>query len=908
VAVVAACGGPEKLDPPPTPANVAATPGDGVVGVRWDAAAGADGYTVYWSTASGVGKTGGTAIHAQATSLNHTGLTNGVTYYYVVTAVNGGGESPESPEASATPLPAHYPLTISTDGSGGGTVASAPAGIDCGATCAASFATASSVTLTATPDAISTFAGWAGDCSGAGDCTVTMDGARSVTATFTRITHHLAVVRAGTGGGTVASTPAGIDCGATCDATYDAGTSVTLTATPDATSTFAGWSGACTGTGDCTVTVDAAASVTATFTRITHSLAVSRAGTGGGTVTSSPAGIDCGTTCAASYEVGTVVALIAIPDATSTFAGWSGACTGMGACTVTVDAASSVTATFTRITYPLTVARAGTGGGAVTSSPVGIDCGATCSATYEMGTVVALIATPDATSTFAGWSGACVGTGACVMTMDAAKSVTATFTRLTRVLTVTRAGTGAGAVTSSPAGVDCGVTCAATYEMGTVVALSATPDATSIFAGWSGACVGTGACLVTMDAVKSVTATFTRITYQLSVSLAGPGSGTVDSAPAGIACGATCSASYDAGTVVTLTATPSATSTFAGWSGACTNASGPCTVTMSLARSVTATFAPVIYGLSVTRTGGGAVTSSPSGISCGATCSAGYAAGTVVSLTATPDATATFAGWTGACSGTSPTCTVTMDAAKAVGARFTFPLTITKAGTGSGTVNSSPSGISCGPTCSASFDTGTSVTLVATPDSVSDFTGWSGAGCSGTASCTVTVDAVKTVSATFMRRTHALDVSIAGSGFVQSSPAGINCSSGTCSAVYGEGTVVTLTANASGTFLGWSGACSGTGSTCTVTMNAAKTVGATFSNRLSVSKSGTGGGTVTSSPAGIDCGSTCSAWFAPGTAVTLTPTPDASSLFSGWSGSCSGTGICTVTMNGFPSVTATFTP
>ena len=75
---------------------------------------------------------------------------------------------------------------------------------------------------------------------------------------------------------------------------------------------------------------------------------------------------------------------------------------------------------------------------------------------------------------------------------------------------------------------------------------------------------------------------------------------------------------------------------------------------------------------------------------------------------------------------------------------------------------------------------------------------------------------------------------------------------------------------------------------------------------LTVSTSGTGSGTITSTPAGIACPGTCSASFASGTAVTLTATPTSGSAFTGWSGACSGTGACSVTMNSNQSVTATF--
>jgi hypothetical protein len=78
-----------------------------------------------------------------------------------------------------------------------------------------------------------------------------------------------------------------------------------------------------------------------------------------------------------------------------------------------------------------------------------------------------------------------------------------------RTLSVAKAGTGAGAVTSSPAGIDCGSTCSQTFDDGTVVSLTATPDSGSNFAGWTGACSGTGACQVAMGADHDVGATFT---------------------------------------------------------------------------------------------------------------------------------------------------------------------------------------------------------------------------------------------------------------------------------------------------------------------------------------------------------------------------------------------------------------
>jgi len=79
------------------------------------------------------------------------------------------------------------------------------------------------------------------------------------------------------------------------------------------------------------------------------------------------------------------------------------------------------------IEFNLTISKQGTGNGRVTSDPIGVDCGGTCTAAYDIYTSVSLSAIPDAYSTFVGWSGACSGTGSCTVTMDTSKIVTANF-------------------------------------------------------------------------------------------------------------------------------------------------------------------------------------------------------------------------------------------------------------------------------------------------------------------------------------------------------------------------------------------------------------------------------------------------------------------------------------------------
>ena len=182
----------------------------------------------------------------------------GIAAYLAITLSGCGGGAPES-----APKPTDFSLTVSSSGSG--TVSSTPAGINCGTTCSASFAAGSSVTLTATPAAGDSFSGWSGACSGAGKCTVVLNADTAVGAAFSA-PGTVTVSAVGPGTGTVTSTPAGINCGQSCSGTFASGTSVTLTATAAANSSFAGWSGACTGTAACKVKVGAtAADVTATF-------------------------------------------------------------------------------------------------------------------------------------------------------------------------------------------------------------------------------------------------------------------------------------------------------------------------------------------------------------------------------------------------------------------------------------------------------------------------------------------------------------------------------------------------------------------------------------------------------------------------------------------------------------------
>jgi CSLREA domain-containing protein len=164
--------------------------------------------------------------------------------------------------------------------------------------------------------------------------------------------YDLSVSLAGAGSGTVTSSIGAINCGASCSGRIDEGTAVTLNAVPNADSSFAGWSGGCSGTDPCTTTLNAATTITASFAQ-RPALAVVKAGTGTGSVVSSPAGIDCGPACNARFDSGSSVTLTPSPSPGSAFAGWSGGgCSETSACTLTLGSDTSVTATFTATPVP----------------------------------------------------------------------------------------------------------------------------------------------------------------------------------------------------------------------------------------------------------------------------------------------------------------------------------------------------------------------------------------------------------------------------------------------------------------------------------------------------------------------------------------------------------------------------
>lgn len=658
-------------------------------------------------------------------------------------------------------------------------------------------------------------------------------------------------------------------------------------------------------------------------------------------------------------------------------------CSGSSKKTVTAVVEPSVTA------IQLTIVGSGTGTGRVTSTPGGIDCVLTagissgsCSALYAPGTVVALQPLASDASVFVAFGGDCA-LSSCLASMTSPRVVSATFTPATPPpatqqpgtqpptpsptqsvlsLGVSPASRGVGTITSTPAGISCAVsdattsgTCSAAFTTGTAVTLTQVPGAQSIFQGWGGECTG-NPCQLTMTTARSA-----EVTYRVpaggvvSVLGSGTGSGVISSAPSGILCTVTagiasgnCSATFAPGTSVVLTAAATANGSFDGFSGACSGVACTITVASSVTSSVNAAFTAPPQRLTVTpgagSAGAGVITSTPAGISCiisnttsSGTCSTLFPMNTVVTLQQVANGNAVFAQWGGDCAGNP--CQLEMSQARTAMAVFqTQVVTVAGGGTGAGVVTSSPAGIACtitagvvGGTCSTTFPPNTVVTLTATPSGISTFTGFTGACVEVTCTVTMVPGTTATITAQFQAPPTVTLTAASGSqggGTITSTPTGVSCTlsgvaaSGTCTKSYALGSSVTLTQlPAPGSvFLNWAGACSGSDA-CQLQLTQSRSVQALY--RLAVpgsvtimSGSGTGNGSISSSPGGIACAinntvksGICRAIFPVGSTVTLIPVANSGSRFSGFTGSCSGA-TCTMTVpeNGDLTVTANFIP
>jgi len=300
------------------------------------------------------------------------------------------------------PIVDQYLLTVSTAGTGTGTVAFTPAG---------SYNPGDLVTVWANASVGSTFVGWGGDLSGTNSPeTLIMDGNKTVTAEFTQNQYLLTTNSEGSG--SVTKDPDQV--------TYGYGSDVVLTAVVDPGWTFDHWSGDLSGSlNPTTITIDSNKIVTAVFTQDQYSLNINN--DGDGSVTKNPN--------QSTYTYGTPVELIAIADLGWSFDHWSGDLTGNdNPETITMNSNKIVTAHFILCEYTLTVNI--DGDGTVTKNPD--------QPTYTYGTIVELMANPGIGWIFDHWSGGLSGSiNPATITIDSDKFVTANFSLIDTIPPVT---------------------------------------------------------------------------------------------------------------------------------------------------------------------------------------------------------------------------------------------------------------------------------------------------------------------------------------------------------------------------------------------------------------------------------------------------------------------------------------
>lgn len=343
-------------------------------------------------------------------------------YSFTAVATDNQGATATSEVVSVVVgTPVKHPLTLSVAPANSGTVTvnptQPPDGYDGGTI----------VMLTASAASGFAFSGWSGAASGAQNpLTITMDAAKSITANFSPVTvptHTLILITNPPNAGTISPSPAPNGP----SGTYLEGTVVTLTATPALNFAFTNWTGDVSSTSNSiTLTIDADKTVTANFFESitpTFALTVLTNPPGAGTIQVSPP--PNGTN--GTYVQGTLVTLTAIAIGANAFTNWTGAVSSTSnQITVVMDADKSVTANFVPVIAPrftLTLTVSPVGAGLVIGSPPPGSNG-----TFSAGTIVALLARPNAGFRFVRWTGADTSTNNPIpLVMDGNKSLTAIF-------------------------------------------------------------------------------------------------------------------------------------------------------------------------------------------------------------------------------------------------------------------------------------------------------------------------------------------------------------------------------------------------------------------------------------------------------------------------------------------------
>jgi len=736
-----------------------------------------------------------------------------------------------------------YTLTVKLEPNGGGNVSREPT--------RTVYSAGEIVTVTAAEADGYTFTGWSGDANGADlSVTVTMNRDLTLTANFQQLTYTFTTGANPIQGGTVSREP--------YKAVYTYGDRVTVTAAPTDGYTFTGWSGDTTGTAkSVTLTIDGNKTLTANFKQNRYTLTTPVSPSGYGTVLRNPN--------KDTYTYGEQVTVTATETPPSgdnyyAFNGWTGSLESKSnIVTITMDDNKTLTANFTRGTVPYyTLAT-------ISNQDVQPISRNPNNASYREGATVTVTAPKVDGYEFSGWSGASTSANNIVtVTMDSNKVLTANYRQLDYTL-ATDVNPAIGGRVSRLPNKD-------RYVSGEKVTVNATANPGYKFVGWTGVSTSKDTLItITMNSNLTLTANFEQVTYTLETNGNPINGGFVSRSPN--------RDTYTYNAEVTVTAEAANGYTFTGWTGASTSKEASVTITMNGNKTLTANFQQDQYTLTtnISPSDGGTISRTPPSNN-----QTTYTWGTTVTVTATPLGCYMFTGWSGTGAPTPASTnpvTITMDGNKTLTANFqkTYTLTTNVSPAGGGTVSRS-----LNQTC---YVPGTSVTVEAVPASGYEFTGWSGASTSKSASVTVAINSDLELTANFQRiYTLTTNVSPAGGGTVSHSPNHTH---------YSPGTSVTVEAKpASGyAFTGWSGASTSTSASVTVTINSNLELTANFQPLYTVTVSSIGSGA-----------SSGGSYLAGATVTIIAGTAPTDYRFKNWTTTSSG-----VTFANANSATTTFT-
>ncbi len=437
------------------------------------------------------------------------------------------------------------------------------------------------------------------------------------------------------------------------------------------------------------------------------------------------------------------------------------------------------------------------------------------------------------------------------------------------------------------------------YAKGTVVSLTASPNAGYDLKSWKGTSNDiSNPTTITMSGRQNVSVVFKSRSslivnnQEVIGSIVSFTEGSVSINP-----GPEEDGKYTQDTIVTLTANPNSGYDWKNWTATDGNASNPTTVTMSSRKQVSVSFEPrsllyinnqVVSDATMSFNEGSVIVNPAPGAD------DKYAKGTVISMTAKPDSGYGLKNWSGTGSDVSNPTTVTINSDKHVTVTFElrFPLVINNVPVSGPSANLTEGSVSLSPApgADARYAKDATITLTAQAGPGYRFDHWSG-DASGTATAvSITVNSAKNITAVF-KQVYTLTNSVNATGGGSVSPP---------SGIFDAGSTVTLTAApaAGYRFDRWYGDASGTSATFTVTMNSDKTTSAAFRKvyALTTSVSPAGSGTVTPASGSYDAG-----------AILTLIAQDASGYrFDHWEGDASGNVTANLTMTSNKTVIAFF--